>query len=46
MVEGARQEAEAARAAQAAKKEKAGAKVLHSASGKVLASGSDSPAIA
>ncbi|MFT3720747.1 alpha/beta hydrolase family protein [Pseudorhodoferax sp.] len=46
MVEGAREEAEAARARAAAKKEKAGARVLHSASGKVLASGSDTPAIA
>ncbi len=46
MVEGAKEEAEAVRTRKAAAKEKSGAKVLHSASGKVLASGEDSPAIA
>lgn len=46
MVKGAKEEAEALRAHQAAAREKAGAKVLHSASGKVLVSGEDSEAIA
>ncbi|GHD01184.1 alpha/beta hydrolase [Pseudorhodoferax aquiterrae] len=47
MVKGAKEEAEAARSRKAAAREKSGApKVLHSASGKVLASGADSPAIA
>jgi pimeloyl-ACP methyl ester carboxylesterase len=46
MVKGAKEEAEAARAQQRASREKNGAKVLHSASGKVLVSGADSPAIA
>lgn len=46
MVKGAKEEAEAARSRKAAARDRTGAKALHSASGKVLASGADSPAIA
>jgi dienelactone hydrolase len=46
MVEGAKQEAEAKRTAHAAHKERVGARPVHAASGKVLASGADSAAIA
>lgn len=46
MVKGAKEEAEAARAQKLSAHDRKGAKVLHSASGKVLASGADAPAIA
>ncbi|MGC3986839.1 MAG: alpha/beta fold hydrolase [Pseudorhodoferax sp.] len=46
MVKGAKEEAEAARSRKAAARDRTGPRVLHSASGKVLASGADSPAIA
>ena len=46
MVDGAKEEAANARAAALARKDKTGARVIHSASGKLLASGAESPSLA